>query len=110
QYKFERSQKNDLFLDQPEDNLDNHTIAENILDLIKSKKDSQTIIVTHNANIGIITQPETIIIADLHSKNANPYSSECLIKGDSKDSSSVYYLEGGVSYLEKRFKIILGEK
>ncbi|MEG0124207.1 MAG: ATP-binding cassette domain-containing protein [Malacoplasma sp.] len=110
QYKFERSQKNDLFLDQPEDNLDNHTIAENILELIKSKKDSQTIIVTHNANIGIITQPETIIVADLHSKNANPYSSECLIKGDSKESSSVYYLEGGVSYLEKRFKIILGEK
>lgn len=108
-YKFERSKTSDLFLDQPEDNLDNNTIAEHILKLIESKNNNQVFIVTHNANIGILTNPENIIVADLNSVG-NPYTYGKIISNESKESESAYYLEGGTSYLEKRFKIIKGEK
>ena len=67
-YKFNRSLNQDLFLDQPEDNLDNNTIATEVLDLIKEKKDQQVFIVTHNANIGILTNPSQIIVANLHNE------------------------------------------
>lgn len=108
-YKFERSIGSDLFLDQPEDNLDNHTIVENILDLIERKANNQIFIVTHNANIGILTNPGKIIVANLNSED-NPYSYGQIISTESRDSESAYYLEGGTSYLEKRFKIIKGGK
>lgn len=108
-YKFEHSKSSDLFLDQPEDNLDNHTIAENILKLIESKKDNQVFIVTHNANIGILTNPEKIIVADLNS--IQPYTYGEIISNESEESKCAYYLEGGTNYLEKRFRrIVKGEK
>lgn len=112
-YKFKRNNEQYLFLDQPEDNLDNNTIATNILDLINQKTNSQIFIVTHNANIGILTKPEKIIVADLTNENfVNKYSQGKLIAtkdNENNDCESAIYLEGGLTYLEQRYKIVKGE-
>ncbi len=107
-YKFNKSIDEDIFLDQPEDNLDNNTIATNVLDLINKKENNQVFIVTHNANIGILSKPEKVIVADLN--NPNCLYSECkLQKIDSTDSESTIFLEGGLKFLEERYKIVKGE-
>ncbi len=108
-YKFERSINDDLFLDQPEDNLDNETINKNIVDLIKSKTKNQIFIVTHNANIGILIKPEKVIIANLSSPE--PYIERNPIEKIEENDLSAKYLEGGIDALENRYKIIIkGEK
>lgn len=105
-YKFNKSINSNLYIDQPEDNLDNNTIATEILPLINKKKDHQVFIITHNANIGILSNPENIIICDLN--KPIPYKS-ISFKQDS-DGDSVDFLEGGKEFLEKRFnKIMKGD-
>ena len=108
-YKFNKSVNDDIFLDQPEDNLDNNTIATTILDLIKQKKDNQVFIVTHNANIGILSNPEKIIIAD-NSLQQNTYHETSLSIFEKEDCIAAKYLEGGFKYLEERYLIVKGEK
>lgn len=103
-YKFNRSLNQDLFLDQPEDNLDNNTIATEILDLIKEKKDQQVFIVTHNANIGILTNPSRIIVANLNDSN-QPYKISDISQIINEESAN--YLEGGKEFLEKRYHKII---
>ncbi|NQZ29329.1 MAG: hypothetical protein HRT98_02980 [Mycoplasmatales bacterium] len=108
EYKFNKSKGQDLFLDQPEDNLDNHTIASDILKLI-NKKEEQVFIVTHNANIGILSNPETTIVADLNNEHEQ-YSEGTIVKTQSGESDAAHYLEGGVVYLKRRYEVIEGEK
>ena len=103
-YKFNQSINDDLFLDQPEDNLDNNTVANEILDLLNQKINQQVFIVTHNANIGILSNPNRVIIADLANAQT-PYQSIDLIA--EMNDQSVNYLEGGKKYLEKRFRKIM---
>ncbi|WP_406602875.1 hypothetical protein ACJA29_01595 [Metamycoplasma sualvi] len=103
-YKFNRSLNQDLFLDQPEDNLDNNTIATEVLDLIKEKKDQQVFIVTHNANIGILTNPSQIIVANLNNEE-EPYKISNILEIINEESAN--YLEGGKEYLEKRYNKII---
>ena len=107
-YKYKLSINDILFLDQPEDNLDNETIAKNILDLI-NRKNNQVFIVTHNANIGILSNPKTIIIADLNNKQS-PYCEGYLVQSNNNDTEACLFLEGGTNFLEQRYKIIKGEK
>ena len=58
-----------LIIDQPEDDMDNRVIYEEVVHKLKAaKKRRQLIIVTHNANIAINTDPEMIISMDSHSK------------------------------------------
>ena len=103
-YKFNQSINDDLFLDQPEDNLDNNTVANEILDLLNQKTNQQVFIVTHNANIGILSNPNRVIIADL-ANTQSPYQSIDLVA--EMNDQSVNYLEGGKKYLEKRFRKIM---
>lgn len=104
-YKFSKSQNDDIFLDQPEDNLDNKTIKENIIELIERKKDNQVFIVTHNANIGILLRPEKVIFANLAS-NEVYIEREPRFKNNEYDLSAEY-LEGGIDAIDNRYKIII---
>ena len=107
-YKFNRSIDRILFLDQPEDNLDNFTITQEMLNLLLNKE-QQTFIVTHNANIGILTNPGKVIVADLN--NGEEQYFEAVISNDIHiESPSAHYLEGGVHSLESRYKKIKGER
>lgn len=59
---------NPLILDQPEDNLDNQTIYNVLVQLIKNaKKKRQVIIVTHNPNLAVVCDSDQIICANFDS-------------------------------------------
>lgn len=54
-----------ILIDQPEDNLDNRTIYDDLKQVIIEKKNQrQIIIVTHNANLVVATDAENIIVAN----------------------------------------------
>jgi hypothetical protein len=54
-----------ILIDQPEDNLDNRTIFNELNQFIKDKKiQRQILIVTHNANLVVSTDSEQIIVAN----------------------------------------------
>ncbi|MDM3422728.1 hypothetical protein OGV53_19035 [Citrobacter sp. Cb025] len=57
--------KHPILIDQPEDNLDNRTIYDQLRNYIRSKKiDRQVIMVTHNANLVVSTDSECVIVAN----------------------------------------------
>jgi len=54
-----------ILIDQPEDNLDNRTISRELVEIIREQKSKrQIIIVTHNANLAVLTDAENIIVAN----------------------------------------------
>lgn len=54
-----------IFIDQPEDNLDNRTIYDLLCQMIRKKKQArQIIIVSHNANLVVATDSENVIVAN----------------------------------------------
>lgn len=54
-----------ILIDQPEDNLDNRTIFDELKEFIMSKKSQrQIIMVTHNANLVVSTDAENIVVAN----------------------------------------------
>ena len=60
-----------ILIDQPEDDLDNRSIYNELIHFIKEKKiDRQIITVTHNANIVLGGDAELVIVANQHGENA----------------------------------------
>jgi ABC-type cobalamin/Fe3+-siderophores transport system ATPase subunit len=60
-----------ILIDQPEDDLDNRSIFEELIYFIKKRKLSrQIIIVTHNANIVVGSDAELVIVANQDGKNS----------------------------------------
>ena len=57
--------KTPILIDQPEDNLDNRTVYQELNEFIKEKKlQRQIIIVSHNANLVVSTDSEEVIVAN----------------------------------------------
>ena len=85
-----------LVMDQPEGNLDNHTVAKVLVDCIKeARKRRQVFIVTHNPNLAIVCDADQIIYARMDKENGNAitYTSGSLENPDlSQDVTDV--LEG----------------
>lgn len=103
---FVLSQKeNDLIvIDQPEDDLDNQTIYQDVIKLIKQiKPETQFVFATHNPNIPVLGDAEQIISCS--------YSNETVeLKQGGIDSSSmqkevVAIMEGGEEAFNKRKEI-----
>lgn len=60
-----------ILIDQPEDDLDNRSIFDELIRFVKEKKvDRQIITVTHNANIVLGGDAELVIVANQNGKNA----------------------------------------
>ena len=60
-----------ILIDQPEDDLDNRSIFDELIPFIKNKKvNRQIIIVTHNANVVLGSDAEEVIIANQDGGNA----------------------------------------
>lgn len=56
-----------ILIDQPEDDLDNRAIYNDLVTYIRNKKlERQMILVTHNPNITVATDAEEIIVANQH--------------------------------------------
>ena len=61
-----------LIIDQPEQNLDNQSVYNLLVDCIKeAKQKRQVIIVTHNPNLAVVCDAEQIIVASIDKKNGN---------------------------------------
>jgi len=61
-FVFSQQENDVIFIDQPEDDLDNQTIYEDVIKLIRSlKPKTQFIFATHNANIPVLGDAEQII-------------------------------------------------
>ena len=59
-----------ILIDQPEDDLDNRSIFNDLIPFIKrKKKDRQIIIVTHNANVVLGSDAEEVIVANQQGSN-----------------------------------------
>lgn len=90
-----------ILLDQPEDHLDNEFIAGDLVELIRTlKKMRQIIMVTHNANLVVMTDSEQVIIANGVSRE---YLSGGIENPEIKDGI-VRILEGGLDAFNKRHK------
>ncbi len=81
-----------ILIDQPEDNLDNRTIYNDLNGFIKEKKiKRQIILVTHNANLVVSTDAEQVIVANQNGQD----------KGKTNAKFQFEYISGS---LENTFK------
>jgi len=61
-----------LIIDQPEGNLDNHTVAKVLVDCIReARKRRQVLIVTHNPNLAVVCDADQVIHASMDKANGN---------------------------------------
>ena len=64
-----------LIIDQPEDNLDNHSVATVLVPFIRAaKKKRQIIMVTHNPNLAVVADAEQVIFVKLEKEKNNKFS------------------------------------
>ena len=94
-------EENDLIIiDQPEDDLDNQIIYQEVISTIKKKKSSiQFIFATHNANIPVLGDSESVISTEYDEKiNANCGNIDCI----STHQKIVDIMEGGKEAFERR--------
>ncbi|WP_255565861.1 hypothetical protein [Mycoplasma sp. E35C] len=114
-----------LFLDQPEDNIDSYTIYNSLIPLISDKnhdRENKTIqqvfIVTHNGNMGILTNPKTTTVCSFKEKDIKAsYQQSSLkdilsIKEDQiiNENPSAHYLEGGIDPITERLMLLKNTK
>ena len=114
------SSKRILIIDQPEDDLDNEMIYKTIVSkLRKLKLKKQIIVVTHNANVAITGDSDTVIICQnynndfkifsdsLESKNLYQYNSiNTENMNDTILNTAALILDGGKDALKKRVRKI----
>ena len=61
-----------LLIDQPEGNLDNHTIAKVLVDCIKvARQRRQVFIVTHNPNLAVVCDADQVIYASMNKERGS---------------------------------------
>ncbi|TFB08039.1 DNA repair protein, partial [Candidatus Atribacteria bacterium MT.SAG.1] len=90
-----------LIFDQPEDDLDNEFIIEELVDLFKElKKYRQIIIVTHNANLVVAADTEQVIVANNNDENITYLSGS--LENHTIIENVCKILEGGKNAFEKR--------
>lgn len=93
-----------LIIDQPEDNLDNQSVAEILVPYIKiAKKYRQIIMVTHNPNLAIVADAEQIIYMNIDKEN-NYIVSCCAggIENSEINNHIVNILEGKMKAFDNR--------
>lgn len=99
--------KNFFLIDQPEDDLDNYTVAREIIDRIKEqKKQAQFVFVTHNPNILVLGDSEQVVVCEYDATkqkiNFAPIGS---IDQPDIQQTTVNIMEGGKEAFERRKNI-----
>ena len=93
---------NPLLIDQPEDNVDNQTIFNDIRSWFsKIKSNRQVIVVTHDANIVINADAENIIIANQKAPGVFQYQNGALEHHNNLDEAAKI-LDGGKNAVKRR--------
>lgn len=86
-----------ILIDQPEDDLDNRSIYDELIRFIKEKKvDRQIITVTHNANIVLGGDAELVIVANQDGRNAPNRQYHFEYRGGSIENNSPVYDDGEI--------------
>lgn len=93
-----------LVIDQPEDNLDNESVAKILVEFIKSAKHRrQIIMVTHNPNLAVVADAEQVIYVNIDKANKNTFSYiSGSIENDEVNKKIVDVLEGTMPAFDKR--------
>lgn len=98
--------KNDipLIIDQPEDNLDNHSVAKILVPFIRAAKAKrQIIMVTHNPNLAVVADAEQIIYVNLNKDDNYTFSTVMgSIENRDVNKKIVEVLEGAMPAFNKR--------
>ena len=85
-----------LLIDQPEDDLDNRSIYNELVQYIRKKKhERQIIVVTHNANVVIGADAEEVIIANQDGKDMENHSNRFEYRCGAIENISPMYDENG---------------
>lgn len=93
-----------LIIDQPEDDLDNQTIYDEVIKEIKKMKgDMQFIFATHNANIPVLGDSEKVIVCSFDDKKMNVHSGT--IDNTTTQKNIVDIMEGGNEAFNRRKNI-----
>lgn len=81
-----------ILIDQPEDDLDNRSIFDELVYFLKSKKHNrQIIIVTHNANIVLGSDADEIIVANQNGNNSPNENFRFEYRSGSIENNNVIY-------------------
>lgn len=92
-----------LFLDQPEDDLDNRFVFEDVVQLLRSiKRERQFVIATHNANIPVAGDAEQIVVLEALGPSKAQVAANGSIDRDEVRSQAERILEGGREAFERR--------
>ena len=87
-----------ILIDQPEDDLDNRSIYDELIEFIKiRKKERQIIIVTHNANIVVGADAEEVIIANQDGQNAKNKEKRFEYRSGSIENDTAVLLSDGTT-------------
>lgn len=90
-----------IFIDQPEDDLDNKVIYDEVITaIVKKKPDIQFIFATHNANIPVLGDAERILVAEFQDTKID--ISQGNIDLDTTHRQIVDIMEGGREAFNKR--------
>lgn len=98
-------QDNDIIvIDQPEDDLDNQTIYNEVIkELVKLKNKTQFIFATHNANIPVLGDCEQIVVCDYDENKINKELGS--IDNHDIQEKIINIMEGGEEAFDKRREI-----
>ncbi|KGM26532.1 histidinol phosphatase [Photorhabdus luminescens] len=98
-------QENDVvIIDQPEDDLDNQTIYDDVIKLIRElKPKTQFVFATHNANIPVLGDAEQVIACEYKDDHINIVSGS--IDCADVQQRIVGIMEGGAEAFEKRKQV-----
>jgi predicted ATPase len=101
-----------LIIDQPEDNLDNHSVANILVPFIrKAKANRQIILVTHNPNLAVVSDAEQVISVSIDKENNYTFEYESgSIENRSINERIVQVLEGAMPAFNKRKRKYYEEK
>ncbi len=93
-----------LIIDQPEDNLDNNSVANILVPFIrKAKGKRQIIMVTHNPNLAVVSDAEQVIRVNIDKENQNEFSfNSGSIEDRTVNENIVEVLEGAMPAFNKR--------
>lgn len=93
-----------LVIDQPEDNLDNQSVAKVLVPFIQAAKNRrQIILVTHNPNLAVVADSDQIIHVKIDKENDQLVEVEAGgIEDDTINQSIVTILEGTMLSFKKR--------
>ena len=93
-----------LIIDQPEDNLDNHSVANILVPFIrKAKGKRQIILVTHNPNLAVVSDAEQVVFVNIDKENDYDFEYQSgSIENREINDLIVKVLEGAMPAFNKR--------